>query len=103
MLFFITVNVLIKRNSILKNYDFIFTLTYKKSLETDRGIRARFLNCDTDFIQVYNTLPHIINIDHQSKLSYISKMLKIHFYKVSKKHEYLTNIKSEMYVNKHRN
>ena len=30
-------------------------------------------------------------------------MPETHFYKVSKEHEYLVNIKSEMHINKHRN
>ena len=37
------------------------------------------------------------------KLSYINEMPEAYFYKVSKEHEYLANIKSEMHINKHRN
>ena len=100
---FSTVNVPIKRNSILKGHDFIFTLIYKKSLGTGRGVRVHFLNCNTGFVQVHNILSHIINIGHQLKLSYISEMSEAHFYKVSKKYKYLVNIKPETHVNKHRN
>ena len=100
---FSTVNVPIKRNSIPKDCDFIFTPTYKKSLGTGREVRAHFLDCNTGFVQVHNALSHTINIGHQLKLSYISEMPETHFYEVSKEHEYLANTKPEMHINKHRN
>ena len=100
---FSIIKVLIKKNNIFKGHDFVFTSTYKKSLETDEKVKAHFLNCDTGFIQVYNALSHTIDIDHQSKLYYINEMSEIYFYKINKKHEYLINAKFEMYVSKHRN
>ena len=100
---FFTVNVPIKKSNILKNCDFIFISTYKKSLEISGEVKAYFLNCDTGFVQVHNILSHTIDIGHQSKLSYISEMPEIHFYEVSKEHKYLTNTKSETHINKHRN
>ena len=103
MPFFSTVKVFIKKSNIPKGCDFIFTPTYKKSLGTSGGVRAHFLDCDTGFIQVHNALPHTIDIGHQLKLDYISEMPEVHFYKVSKKHEYLVNTKPEMHINKHRN
>ena len=100
---FSTVKIPIKKSNILKDCDFVFTSTYKKSLETGRGVRAHFLDCDTKFIQVHNALPYTIDIGHQLKLDYISEMSEVHFYEINKKHEYLTNIKPEMHINKHRN
>ena len=103
MLLFFTVKVSIKKSNILKGCDFVFTSTYKKSLETDRGVKAHFLNYDIRFIQVHNAFSYIIDIDHQLKLNYISEMSEVYFYEIGKEHEYLVNVKSEMHVNKHRN
>ena len=100
---FSIIKVSIKKSNISKDCDFVFTPTYKKSLETGREVKAHFFDCDTGFIQVYNALPHTIDIGHQSKLDYISEMPEVHFYKVSKEHKYLVNTKSEIHVNKHRN
>ena len=100
---FSIIKISIKKSNILKGCNFAFTPIYKKNLKTDRGVRAHFLDCDTGFIQIYNILPHTIDIDYQSKLSYISKISEAHFYEVSKEHKYLANIKFKMYINKHRN
>ena len=100
---FSIVKVSIKKSNIFKDCDFVFTPTYKKSLKTGREVKAHFLNCNTGFIQVYNALSHTIDIDYQSKLDYISEISEVHFYKISKEHKYLINIKSEMHINKHRN
>ena len=100
---FSTVKVSIKKSNIPKGCDFVFIPTYKKSLETGREVRAHFLNYDTGFIQVHNALSHTINIDHQLKLNYISKMPEVHFYEINKKHEYLANAKPETHINKYRN
>ena len=103
LLSFSTVNVLIKKSNIFKDCDFVFTFIYKKSLETGEEVKTYFLDCDTGFIQIHNALSHTINMGHQLKLSYISEMPEAHFYKVSKKHEYLANAKPKTHINKHRN
>ena len=100
---FSTVKIPIKKSNIPKGHDFVFTPTYKKSLETDREVKAHFLNYDTGFVQVHNALPHTIDINYQSKLNYINEMPEVHFYEISKKHEYLANTKPETHINKHRN